>query len=93
MIILTVIDMNHMICRPIGGVIKLNIHSKEYILKINCLMNLYEFLGRYLKKVGKNKENKKLEFLKEVKVEDFFKEICDSKIEDKSEENHGFYCH
>ena len=90
---LTVIDMNHMVCRPIGGVIKLNVHSKEYILKIKCLMNIYEFLGRYLEKLGKNKENKKLEFLKEVTVEDFFKEICDSIIEDKSEDKHDFNCH
>jgi hypothetical protein len=93
MMTLTVIDMNHMVCRPIGGVIKLNVHSKEYILKIKCLMNIYEFLGRYFQKVGKNKENKKLEFLKEVTVEDFFKQICDSIIEDKSEDKHEFNCH
>jgi len=76
--------MNHMVCRPIGGVIKLNVHSKEYILKVKCLINMYEILGKYLEKVGKNKENKKLEFLKEVSVEDFFEKISDSKIEDKS---------
>ena len=93
MVNLTVIDMNHMVCRPIGGVIKLNVHGQEYILKIKCSMNIYEFLGRYLEKVGKNKENKKLEFLKEVTVEDFFEKIYDSKIEDKSEKKYDFNCH